>query len=308
MRQLGCRTRAPSKCDVRTRENAGTNLARRLPATTIVAPRTRGIGTPLRTSIRNDTERTVSAAGGSATEVAVRFTVRPVTLPRGPLASGRDAGQPLLSARARAGHDPKPRGLDVAPDVARARPPPDRRPDRLPPRPGCRRRGADRRRGDRRPPHRPPDGAHRRRLPARDRAGLAADERRRPGARDAARMPALPRRPGDDRLGHAAAGRRAELDPIGPLQDRAAGAHAGRDRRDARGLQAGCGVRGGGRPGRRRGVRRDSATCRRSSSRATRTSAPTSTAGASRTGSASCARCSRRCGRGSARTARSAAA
>ena len=68
MRQLGCRTRAPSICDVRTRQNsAGTNLARWLPATTIVAPRTKGIGTLMRTSIRNDTERTVSAAGGSAT-------------------------------------------------------------------------------------------------------------------------------------------------------------------------------------------------------------------------------------------------
>ena len=37
----------------------------------------------MRTSIRNDTERTVSAAGGSAAKVAVRLTVRPVTLAAG---------------------------------------------------------------------------------------------------------------------------------------------------------------------------------------------------------------------------------
>ena len=67
MRQLGCRTRAPSMYDVRTREKRGDEPRRWLPATTIVAPRTKGIGTLMRTSIRNDTERTVSAAGGSAT-------------------------------------------------------------------------------------------------------------------------------------------------------------------------------------------------------------------------------------------------
>ena len=82
-------------------------------------------------------------------------------------------------------------------------------------------------------------------------------------------MPALPRRPRDDRLGHPASGRRAELDPVGPLQDRAARAHPSRDCRDAR--------RTTPRPRRTRrraawtGSRSapGSATCRPSSSRAT---------------------------------------
>ena len=83
-----------------------------------------------------------------------------------------------------------------------------------------------------------------------------ADERRRQGARHPAHMPALPRRPRDDRLRHAASGGRPELDPLGAVQDRAQGADASRDRRDARGLPAGGGLRGRGRPRRRRGVRR----------------------------------------------------
>ena len=44
----------------------------------------------------------MSAAGGSAAKVAVRFTVRPVTLPAGSLASGRDAGH-ASSRRSRSG-------------------------------------------------------------------------------------------------------------------------------------------------------------------------------------------------------------
>ncbi len=67
MRQLGCRTRAPSNTTSELARIAGTNLGGGSQRRNIVAPRTKGLGTLMRTSIRNDTERTVSAAGGSAT-------------------------------------------------------------------------------------------------------------------------------------------------------------------------------------------------------------------------------------------------
>ena len=75
--------RAPSICDVRTREARGRTSRGGSQRRHSSRQRTRELGTPMRTSIRNDTERTVSAAGGSAAKVAVRLTVRPVTLPAG---------------------------------------------------------------------------------------------------------------------------------------------------------------------------------------------------------------------------------
>ena len=168
-------------------------------------------------------------------------------------AGARPAARP---ARPRARHHPQPGRLDVASDDARARPPANRRPDRVPPRPGGGRRGPDRDRGDRDPLHRAAHAAHARRLPARHRARVPAAGGRRPRARHAPLLPALPRRPRGDLGQPATAGRGGVVHPLGPLPDRAARTLGGGDRTDARRLPPGVGVRARGRPRRRRGVRR----------------------------------------------------
>ena len=115
-------------------------------------------------------------------------------------------------------------------------------------------------------------------LPA-DRARLPADGRRRPGARHAARLPALPRRARDDRLGHRGRrrSRRARSPRRGSRPSRARSPWP-RSPRCSTATGRRPAYAGRGRPRRRRGVRRLRLPADPVPVARTRTSAPTRTA------------------------------